>query len=112
MYEHDFHALLEAGEELGYVDAGELEALVETHELGEDELAELTHALDERGIELRTEHHDDDDDEPTPAVAHDFELPVSADSLQRFLAEMGRHELLTPAEEVALAKRVERGDPA
>jgi RNA polymerase primary sigma factor len=112
MYEHDFHALLEAGEELGYVDAGELEALVETHELGEDELAELTHALDERGIELRTEDHHDDGDEPTPAVAPEFELPVSADSLQRFLSEMGRHELLTPAEEVALAKRVERGDPA
>jgi RNA polymerase primary sigma factor len=40
------------------------------------------------------------------------ELPASADSLQLFLAEMGRHELLTPAEEVALAKRVERGDLA
>ena len=40
------------------------------------------------------------------------ELSGSADSLQLFLAEMGRHALLTPAEEVALAKRVERGDLA
>ena len=34
------------------------------------------------------------------------------DSLQLFLAEAGRHKLLTAAEEVALAKRIERGDPA
>ena len=36
---------------------------------------------------------------------------VGGDSLQRFLAEIGRYRLLTAAEEVELAKRVERGDP-
>ena len=41
-----------------------------------------------------------------------FELPSSADSLELFLNEIGRHPLLTPAEEVVLAKRVERGDAA
>ena len=34
------------------------------------------------------------------------------DSLQLFLVEIGRRRLLTAAEEVALAKRIERGDPA
>jgi RNA polymerase primary sigma factor len=34
------------------------------------------------------------------------------DSLQLFLQGMRRYQLLRPAEEVALAKRVERGDPA
>jgi RNA polymerase primary sigma factor len=34
------------------------------------------------------------------------------DALQLFLTEMGRHRLLTAAEEVALAKRIERGDLA
>jgi RNA polymerase primary sigma factor len=34
------------------------------------------------------------------------------DSLQLFFAEIGRYPLLTAAEEVALAKQVERGDPA
>jgi RNA polymerase primary sigma factor len=34
------------------------------------------------------------------------------DALQLFLAEMGRHRLLTAADEVALAKRIERGDAA
>jgi RNA polymerase primary sigma factor len=33
------------------------------------------------------------------------------DSLQLFLADIGRHKLLTPAEEVTLAKAIERGDP-
>jgi RNA polymerase primary sigma factor len=38
------------------------------------------------------------------------ELSGSADSLQLFLTEIGRYPLLTAAEEIALAKRVERGD--
>jgi RNA polymerase primary sigma factor len=38
------------------------------------------------------------------------DAPGSMDSLQLFLSEIGRHPLLTPSEEVALAKRVERGD--
>src|SRR5918994_2841044 len=111
LYEPDVQTLLEAGEELGYVDSREVEALVEAHELGEHELVDLTHALEERGIELRTEVAEDEVDEPAFSAA-DVELPASADSLQLFLAEMGRHELLTAAEEVALAKRVERGDEA
>jgi RNA polymerase primary sigma factor len=35
---------------------------------------------------------------------------VASDSLQLFLREIGRVELLTAAEEVQLAKRIERGD--
>src|SRR5439155_864923 len=38
-------------------------------------------------------------------------LSGSADSLQFFLADVGRHKLLTAAEEVTLAKAIERGDP-
>ena len=34
-----------------------------------------------------------------------------SDTLQLFLAGIGRHRLLTAAEEVVLAKRIERGDP-
>jgi RNA polymerase primary sigma factor len=39
-------------------------------------------------------------------------MPMELDSLQLFLAEAGRHKLLRPAEEIALAKRLERGDLA
>src|SRR5581483_10693708 len=35
---------------------------------------------------------------------------MTTDSLQLFLNEAGRYKLLTAAEEVALAKRIERGD--
>jgi RNA polymerase primary sigma factor len=42
----------------------------------------------------------------------DVELPSSAGSLDLFLNEIGRHPLLTAAEEVVLAKAVERGDQA
>ncbi len=38
------------------------------------------------------------------------ELPSSAGSLDLFLNEIGRHPLLTAAEEVMLAKAIERGD--
>jgi RNA polymerase primary sigma factor len=34
----------------------------------------------------------------------------TTDALQQFLNEAGRHRLLTPAEEVDLARRIERGD--
>jgi RNA polymerase primary sigma factor len=47
------------------------------------------------------------DGEERPAVAEDV---VVGDSLSLFLREIGRYPLLTAAEEVALAKRVERGD--
>jgi RNA polymerase primary sigma factor len=59
--------------------------------------------------EIQTLLEDEDEERPdfTPE-----DLPASADSLALFLNEIGRYPLLTAAEEVALAKRVERGDAA
>ena len=37
-------------------------------------------------------------------------VPASADSLELFMNEIGRYPLLTAAQEVELAKRIERGD--
>jgi len=58
-----------------------------------------------------------DDADETDAVAAAEEAAWTADSsqvltdsLQLFLQDVGKHKLLTAAEEVALAKRVERGD--
>ena len=102
--------MLDDAERRGFIDAGELESIVEAHELGEDELGELTAALEERDVEVRATHAE------TVVIDESgrdgAELPASADSLQLFLSELGRHPLLTAAEEVALAKRVERGDAA
>ena len=96
--------LLEECEEHGFVAARALEALAETNDLDEDALTELTETLQERGVEIRAEV----EEQPIEAG------PVrgSADSLQLFLHEIGRYPLLDAAEEVALAKRIERGDPA
>jgi RNA polymerase primary sigma factor len=43
-------------------------------------------------------------------LAEDPAATVTTDSLQLFLKEIGRVDLLTAAEEVQLAKRIERGD--
>jgi RNA polymerase primary sigma factor len=59
-------------------------------------------------LEASEEEIEKGDDRPFEAEA----LPASADSLELFLNEIGRYPLLTAAEEVALAKRVERGDRA
>jgi RNA polymerase primary sigma factor len=91
-------------EEHGRVTASELEAYAHEHDLDEAAIEELRAALADRGVELADEA---DADEPqAPAVAQVF----TSDSLQLFLSEVGKHDLLTAADEVALAKRVERGD--
>ncbi len=115
--QHEFITkFIEDIEERGTVLQAEIEALVIEHDLDEVELAELVHELDVRGIE-RIEPEDETATE-TEAAAKTRELDLTAapsgttDSLQLFLNEIGRHELLTAAEEVALAKRVERGDLA
>ena len=46
--------------------------------------------------------------EPPPLLTQAAES--TTDALQLFLREAGRHTLLTAAQEVALAKRIERGD--
>src|SRR5262249_56273552 len=51
-----------------------------------------------------------DEPAPEPEAQAPVAISGSADSLQLFLADVGRHKLLTAAEEVMLAKRIERGD--
>src|SRR5471030_1638042 len=47
----------------------------------------------------------EEEDEPV-----EVELEISTDSLQLFLKDVGKVDLLTAAQEVELAKRIERGD--
>jgi RNA polymerase primary sigma factor len=72
--------------------------------------------------ELGLEVEDDDDEleaepeageleEVEPDVeADDWALEITTDSLQLFLKDVGKVDLLTAAQEVELAKRIERGD--
>ena len=98
-------AFVEEAEELGELEEETLEAYAHEHELEEEEVAALRAELEERGVELISTPHSE------PVVLP--ELPSgSTDSLTLFMNAAGRHPLLTAAEEVALAKRVERGDAA
>ena len=106
-------AFLTEAQERGRVDSSELEALALELDLDEPALDEVRAALTDRAIPVDAA----DDADETDAVAAAEEAlwtadttQVLTDSLQLFLQDVGKHKLLTAAEEVALAKRVERGD--
>ena len=101
----DVRALLETSEHAGTIRLRELADLVEAHELAPLEHDALLRELDKRGIEVV--------DPPASPEPPPLLTPVAestTDALQLFLREAGRHTLLTAAQEVALAKRIERGD--
>jgi RNA polymerase primary sigma factor len=105
-------ALVEGAEERGHLEAAELEAFALEHDLNEAEVEELTRELERIGLDIRqpqAEAKVEKEEKPAKPEAH--VLSGSADSLQLFLADVGRHKLLTAAEEVTLAKAIERGDP-
>ena len=100
-------ALLDRGAEQGCIDLTELNQLVAALDLDDDETEQVLHEASERGIDFR-------DDCGRDAVDSSYvngELAsATTDALQLFLNEIGRHPLLTAADEVELAKRIERGD--
>src|SRR5687768_4265451 len=100
--------ILDAGEEAGCLNLSQFSAAVQDLELDEDELEALYAELEERNIMLSDDCGRTQKQGATYVngdLAH-----ATTDSLQLFLNEAGRYPLLTAAEEVELAKRVERGD--
>ena len=107
----DLAALLEAGEASGQVRQAELQEILEPLELDALELDAVHMELDRRGIELVAEEPAEKEKEaapPPPAAVAPAE--TTTDALQLFLREAGRHQLLTAAQEVELAKKIEAGD--
>ena len=114
LLEHEqVRTLLENAEERGFVDQAELDALATELDIGDDEIAWLQHELEAIGLEVAvragstSEETESDADEPETAAEP---MLGAGDSLQLFLADVGRHKLLTASEEVTLAKRIEQGD--
>jgi RNA polymerase primary sigma factor len=103
-------ALLDHGTETGCLEISELNELVDTLHLGDDEVARLYEQLEERGVDVR----DDCGREQAASSTYvNGELATqTTDALQLFLNEMARYPLLTAQEEVELAKLIERGDKA
>ena len=100
--------LVEHGEEHGCVHMTELNEIAQKLELEEDDIEGLLERLESHGIELT----DDCSRAIEEDVAYTNQQVASAttDSLQLFLNEAGRYPLLTAAQEVELAKAIERGD--
>ena len=96
-------AFVHNAQERGSVRTSEIDALQTEHDLDEDGLAWVRAQLEEFDVEI-------EDDKPeldlTPGAGG------TTDALQLFLNDLGRYPLLNAAEEVALAKQIERGDLA
>ena len=110
--ELDPRAFVEEAEELGAVDEATLEAFALANELEDEELAALRAELEENGVEIVSVEADHEDGTPARRVRATAEISGTTDSLTLFMNDAGRYPLLTAAEEVALAKRIERGDAA
>jgi RNA polymerase primary sigma factor len=105
-------SLIEAGEERGWIEPAELEAFAVENDLDDPGVQEFVRELERVGLEVREpvveEKNTKAQAEP---VIYEADAPSGAgDSLQLFLADVGKHKLLTAHEEVVLAKAIERGD--
>src|SRR3954453_12051930 len=107
----EIEALLERGEENGCLNLSEVDDLAKRLEFDDDDLDALHERIDARGIDLT-----DDCGRGDAVTRTEFkpeELATSTtDALQLFLNEISRYPLLTAAEEIELAKRIEKGDMA
>jgi RNA polymerase primary sigma factor len=109
MAQPEIAALLDHGEEAGCLELSEINQLVERLELSEDEVEQLYQRAQEREIEIKD---DCGRERGAPVYVNGDLATATTDALQLFLNEAGRYPLLTAAEEIDLAKRVERGDKA
>ena len=99
--------LLEAARPTGSLNTTEIALALNELELDAAQIDDFYHALDELQIEVLElgAAPVEAPSEPEPEVRE-----ISTDSLQLFLKDVGKVDLLTAAQEVELAKRIERGD--
>src|SRR6478609_2736150 len=91
--------LLEAGREAGSLSTEEIALALGELELDAAQLDDFYHQLEELHIEVI----DGSEPEERPAAVQTRE--ITTDSLQLFLKDIGKVDLLTAAQEVELAKR-------
>src|SRR5215210_6953478 len=106
--EAQLQAVLDRAEEQECIELSELNQVVESLGLDEEDVEVLHEELGRRGIDVRDDCGRDAARGPTYVngdLAH-----ATTDALQLFMNEVGRYPLLTKEQEVELAKRIERGD--
>src|ERR671918_1111772 len=113
--------LITKGQQLGVLTYGDVASAVSEVELDESDVEDLYGHLERSGIELVEDVDPALKDAPeserpekgrrrAKKQALDLKPDMTTDSLQLFLKDIGKVRLLTAAEEVELAKRIERGD--
>jgi RNA polymerase primary sigma factor len=98
--------LLEAGLRDGRLDADEVALALDELDLEPSQLDEFYAALDE--AQIAVVHAGEAAAEPEVEIEPETE--ITTDALQLFLKDIGKVPLLTAAQEVELAKRIERGE--
>jgi RNA polymerase primary sigma factor len=125
----ELRPLIAEGQERGYLTFEEIRACLEESEVTKEQVQELHSYLDDQGIEVvdgdgRPAKSENSSVEASAAAATeprpeqtsskkveiDLTVEPSLDSLRLYLRSIGRVALLTAEQEVALAKRIERGD--
>jgi RNA polymerase primary sigma factor len=98
-------ALVDAGQESGSLTTEEIAIALVDLDLDAGQIDDFYHALREIDIEVVDQAVVEADGGAVAAARE-----ISTDSLQLFLRDVGKVELLTAAQEVELSKRIERGD--
>jgi len=98
--------LLESAQAAGSVTQDEIALALDELDLDAGQIDDFYRTLEELQIDIVAAPEPEEKDEPAQAEARE----ISTDSLQLFLKDIGKVDLLTAAQEVELAKRIERGD--
>jgi RNA polymerase primary sigma factor len=112
----EIRALIASGRQLGALTHGEVATAVAELDLDETDIDELHSLLEGSGIELVDDVAQEPSAPPTDRAQAGKPTPLdltpdtTTDSLQLFLKGIGKVPLLTRPQELALAKRVERGE--
>ena len=107
--------LITQGQEKGFLTLDDIADALQEADLTTEQIEEIYSRIADVGIEI-LEHGDEPEDELEPTAEQEVEAPVERpaaatdDSLRMYLRDIGRIPLLSAAEEVSLAKRMERGD--
>ncbi|MBE0428816.1 MAG: RNA polymerase sigma factor RpoD [Thermoleophilia bacterium] len=109
--------LITQGQEKGFLTLDDIADVLQEEDLTTEQIEEIYSRIAEGGVDI-LEQGDADDEALGPVAeepeqAEPVERPVATatdDSLRMYLRDIGRIRLLSAAEEVSLAKRMERGD--